>query len=166
MGVAFYVSGRVKRLRTIPQIMEGETKAAIRRGQNKLRTAVAEEFRTRGIGAAIFRDGYSASAMKTILAREKVKKRGEVYEVGLRVKGIAAIVAKGDRTKAHKIKPQRGTVLANPATGFFARGAVDHPGSRFQRDDFPGRAMERTRGAFAAEVGKIPARIAQVIDRG
>lgn len=165
MGVAFYVSGRVKRLRTLPQIMEGETKAAIRRGQNKLRSAIGEEFRQHGIGRAIFGKRLTGTGMKTIVAREKVRKTGEIYSVGVRVKGVAAIVARGERTKTHGIG-SAGKLLVNQASGFAARGRVSHPGSQMRRDDFPGRALDKSRGAFAAEVAKIPARIAQVVDRG
>lgn len=166
MSVTFYQSGKIKRLQTLPQIMERQTLASIRRGQNRLRRAVAEEFRSRGVGAAIFRAGYSASGLKTILAREKVKKVGNTYEVGLRIKGVAAIVAKGDRTKAHPIKPQRGTALGNKAAGFFARGPVAHPGSQFNRDDFPGRALARTTGEFRTEVAKGVAKVAEIVNNG
>lgn len=178
MGVTFYMSGKVKRLQTLPQIMERETRAAIRRGQNRLRKAVGEEFRARGVGQAIFRRGYSKGALKTILARERVKKVGDSYEVGLRIKGIAAIVGRGDRTKAHTIKPSKWSgdsvstikagsgILANKANGFFARGPVAHPGSKFERDDFAGRALGRTRGEFRAEVDKGMSRVAEVVARG
>ncbi len=164
-AVTFYTSGKVKRLRTLPQIMEGLTKAAIRRGQNRLRKAVVDEFRSRGVGRAIFGQKVTATSMKTIVAREKVKKTGERYEVGIRVKGIAAIVAKGEKTKAHPIGHSN-KLMASKARGFAARGTVQHPGSQMQRDDFPGRAVEKTRGAFAAEVGKIPAQVAEIVNRG
>lgn len=170
MSVTFYMSGRAKRLRTIPQIMEGETKAAIRRGQNRLRTALFDEFRSRGIGQAIFaKQGggifTKGGGIKTVIARERVKKTGEVYEVGVRVKGIAAIVAKGGRTQAHGIG-SAGKALANPAAGFFAKGRVNHPGSSLKRDDFPSRAVAKTAGAFRVEVAKIPDRIAEIVNRG
>lgn len=165
MGVTFYMSGKVKRLQTLPQIIERETKAAIRRGQNRLRKAVGEEFRARGVGQAIFRRGYAKGALKTILARERVKKVGDSYEVGLRIKGIAAIVGRGGRTAQHPIG-QPGKTLASAVNGFFARGRVSHPGSKFERDDFPGRALARTRGEFRAEVDKGMSRVAEVVARG
>lgn len=165
MSVTFYMSGRAKKLRTLPQILEGETKAAMRRGQNRLRTALGEEFRQRGIGAAIFGRRLTGAGLKTIIAREKVKKIGELYEVGVRVKGVAAIVAKGGRTKAHGIGAA-GKLLANPASGFVARGRVMHPGSQLQRDGFTGRAMAKTAGSFRTELAKVPARIAAIVDRG
>lgn len=182
-GVTYYQSGKIKRLRTLPQIVEGETKAAIRRGQNRLRRALFEEFRSRGLGRSIFaKEGMSTGralkGIKTVIAREKVQKRGELYEVGIVIKGMAALVAKGGRTTAHAIKPSKyagdsvGTIragsgiLANKAAGFFARGSVNHPGSQMKRDDFPGRAIQKTSGEFKAEVGKIPARIAEIVDRG
>lgn len=165
MSVTLFVSGKMKRLQTLPQIMEREIKNGIRRGQNRLRTAVGEEFKARGVGRAMFRKGYQKGALKTILAREKVKKTGESYEVGLRIKGIAAIVARGGRTSAHVIGG--GTkVLANPKTGFFARGRVNHPGSQMQRDDFPGRALSRVGGTFRTEVNKGMDRVAAVVNGG
>ena len=174
MSVTFYMSGRAKKLRTLPQIMEGETKAAIRRGQNRLRKALFDEFRSGGIGRAIFGGGDGlggglfvkrGSMLKTVIARERVKKTGEVYEVGVRVKGIAAIVAKGGRTQAHGIG-SAGKALANPAAGFFAKGRVNHPGSSLKRDDFPSRAVAKTAGAFRVEIAKIPDRITEIVNRG
>lgn len=162
-GVTYYQSGRVARLQTIPQPIERETKNAIRRGQNRLRTAVGEEFRSHGVGRAIFAEGFKKGALKTILAREKVKKIGEVFEVGLRIKGIAAIVETGGRTLPHGIGAS-GKILSNPATGFFARGPVNHPGSRFASDDFAGRAVAKTAGQFKAEVAKVPSRIASIVN--
>lgn len=163
-GVTFYMSGRAKKLRTLPQIMEGETKAAMRRGQNRLRTALGDEFRQQGIGRALFGRKLTGTGLKTIIARERVKKTGELYEVGVRVKGIAAIVAHGGKTRGHGIG-SAGKVLSNRA-GFFARGRVNHPGSQMQRDDFPGRAVSKTSGSFRTEVGKIPDRIAEIVNRG
>lgn len=165
MSVTLYVSGKMKRLQTLPQITERETKNGIRRGLNRLRTAVGDEFRSRGVGRSMFQKGYRKGALKTILAREKVKKVGSVFEVGLRIKGIAAIVARGDKTKAHTIG-QSGKILANPASGFFARGRVNHPGSKMERDDFPGRALDRTSGAFTSEVAKGMDRVAEFVNRG
>lgn len=165
MSVTFYMSGKMKRLQTLPQIIEREIKNGIRRGQNRLRTAVGDEFRSRGVGRAIFAKGYRKGALKTIMAREKVKKTGDTYEVGLRIKGIAAIVARGDRTAAHPIGTA-GQILANRASGFFARGRVNHPGSQMQRDDFPGRALSRVGGSFRTEVDKGMSRAAEFVSRG
>lgn len=165
-GVAFYMSGRAKKLLSAPQLIERETKNGIRRGLNRLRTATGDEFKQRGLGRALFSArGYRKGALKTILARERVKKVGDVYSVGLRVKGVAAIVARGGVTSAHGIG-FAGKVLANPAAGFFARGKVQHPGSRFQRDDFPGRALSKSLGAFKTEVAKGMAKVAEIVNRG
>lgn len=164
-SVDYYVSGRLKRLQTLPQIMEREVKSGLRRGLTRLRSAVGDEFRSRGVGRSIFAVGYRKGALKTILARERVKKSGDGYEVGLRVKGVAAIVARGGRTRAHPIGAA-GQVLANPKTGFFVRGRVNHPGSQMQRDDFPGRALAKVGGAFRVEVDKGMARVAEVVGRG
>jgi len=165
VSVTFYQSGKIKRLQTLPQIMEREVKNGIRRGLNRLRTAVGEEFKSRGVGRAMFEKGFTKGAMKTILAREKVKKVGETYEVGLRIKGIAAIVGRGGRTRQHPIGTA-GQVLANPAAGFFARGRVSHPGSQMQRDDFSGRALARVGGSFQTEVGKGMDKAAAVVNGG
>lgn len=162
-AVTFYQSGKIKRLQTLPQLIEREVKNGIRRGQNRLRTALGEEFRSTSVGQAIFGKRLTASGMKTIIAREKVKKIGAVYEVGVRVKGIAAIVAKGGRTRSHTVGGA-GKILANPAAGFFARGPVRHPGSQMQRDDFTGRAMSKTSGAFKTEVSKSMAKVAAVVN--
>lgn len=165
MSVTLYMSGKMKKLQTLPQITERAIKNGLRRGQNKLRTALGEEFRSRGVGRAMFQRGYRKGALKTILAREKVKKSGEVYEVGIKIKGIAAIVARGDRTKAHPIGVP-GKILANPAAGFFARGRVNHPGSQMVRDDFTGRATNRTEGAFRSEVAKGMDQVAAMVNNG
>jgi hypothetical protein len=162
-GVTYYAGGKVARLRTLPQIIEAETKNGIRRGLNRLRKATADEFRSRGVGRSIFAKGYKKGALKTILAREKVKKVGETYQVGLRIKGIAAIVGLGDKTASHDIGADR-KVLSNRGGGFFAVGRVKHPGSRFQRDDFPGRALSRTGGEFRSEVSKGLAKVAARIN--
>jgi hypothetical protein len=109
--------------------------------------------------------GRALKGIKTVIAREKVQKRGELYEVAIRIKGMAALVAKGGRTGVHGIGSP-GKILSNPAAGFFARGRVNHPGSQMKRDGFTDRALTKTAPSFKAEVGKIPARIAEVINRG
>lgn len=164
-SVTFYQSGKIKKLQTFEQLMGRETKNAIRRGQNRLRKAVGDEFKARGVGASIFAKGFKKGGLKTILARERVIQRGGLYEMGLRIKGVAALVARGGRSAAHSIG-QAGKLLANPAAGFFARGKVAHPGSQFQRDDFPGRALDKTKGAFRVEVEKAKAKVAEIVNRG
>lgn len=162
-GVTYYASGRVKKLQTLPQIIEGEVKNGVRRGQNLLRIALGDEFRSNGIGQAIFGKRLSAKALKTIIARERVRKQGETYSVGIHVKGIAALVAQGGRTIRHSIG-SAGKALSNPAAGFFVRGPVNHPGSQMKRDDFTGRALSKTSGAFKTEIAKGMDRVAQRVN--
>jgi hypothetical protein len=163
MGVILYQSGKLKKLLSLPQLLDNETLKGIRRGQTRLRKAVGEEFRNTGVGRSMFRVGYRKGALKTILARERVKKVGELYEVGLRIKGIAAIVGRGGRTSPHQIGEPR-KALSNQ--GFFAIGSVRHPGSKFQRDDFPTRAVSRVQGSFRAEVAKGVDTVAGMVNRG
>jgi len=164
VSVTYYASGRLKRLQTLPQILENETKNGIRRGQNRLRTALFDEFRAGGIGRAIF-GSTKKGAAKTVIARERIQKNGETYEVGIRIKGIAAIVERGGRTMRHAIG-QAGKILSNPAAGFFAKGQVNHPGAQMKRDDFAGRAVAKVRSAFRAEVEKGVAKAAAVVNNG
>jgi len=164
VSVTFYQSGKLKRFQTLPQLIERETKNSMRRGQNRLRRALLDEFpRGGGIAAKIFGRGYTNASTKTVIAREKVLKLADLYEVAIRVKGLAAIVAKGDIFKSHKIGKAK-KLMGNVAAGFIARGIVQHPGGRARKDDFTGRAMSKTGSAFREEVSKGMDKVAAVVN--
>jgi len=163
-GVTLYMSGRAKKLKTLPEIIEAETKNAIRRGQNAVRKAIGEEFRKRGIGRAIFEKKLNEKSLKTIIRRDRVKKTGGLYSADVVVKGVAALVARGERSRPHRIG-RPGKVLFNPGTGFAATGIVQHLGSQFKRDDFPGRAIASSGAAFRREVDKGMAKVAEMVNR-
>jgi hypothetical protein len=163
VSVTFYASPKLARLKTADQVIARETMNAIKRGQNTLRRTIAKEFASRGIGRAMFGKGYSKAGLKTVIKRERPRKIGETYTANVRVKGIAAIVATGDRTKRHSIGSV-GKFIGNKARGFAARGVVRHPGSKFEPDNFIDRAVSKTAGVFPAEMEKARARVAAVIN--
>lgn len=145
------------RFRTLGQLMEREVINALRRSTYAWRRNAFGIFSQRGLGrvfgdeAVLGNETQRASTKqaRVVIKRERVRKVGDLYETGLRLRGFAALVEAGGRTKAHPINPQPGGVLAwqGPDGAVFARG-VQHPGSQMPRDPFVEQAARASESEF------------------
>ena len=145
--VTYYMSGRAKKLQTLPQLIKRETINGIRRGQQRIRRSAAEGLRLRSIGRTLF--GKKASGAYKNLKREKVSERGGVYNANIIVNGIASIQERGGRIAAHKIT-RRGKSWM-------------HPGANMPAFPFVNRAVENNRGAFKAEIDRGMTKVAALV---
>lgn len=146
-GVTYYVSGRAKKLMTLPQIIKRETINGIRRGQQRIRRAAAEGLRLRSIGRTLF--GKKMSGAYKNLKREKVRETSGVFSADIRINGVAAIQDRGGRIKAHTIR-RRGK-------------SWTHPGAQMPAFPFSDAAVNRNRGAFETEIRKAAAKVAALV---
>lgn len=110
-AVQFYMSGKAKKLKTVPELIKKETLNAVRRGTRFVRNEVHGEYIKRGIGRALYEGRgtriLGGSSLATIIkqGRTKYSKDGETIETSVYAKGTAALVQQGGSTKPHEIKP-------------------------------------------------------------
>lgn len=164
MSVTYYVSGKAKKLYTLPEIIRKETISGIRRGQQRIRRAAAEGLRLRSIGRAIF--GTKVSGAYKNLKRERVVERGGVFVAGIKANGVAAIQDQGLAIKPHLIK-RRGHEWGN-GTDFVARSVTSafmHPGvQRMPAFPFLSNSARSQEGAFRTEIERGMARVAAAVN--
>ena len=151
-GVTLYVSGKAKKLRTLPELIRGETLNAMRRGQQRVRRAAAEGLRLRSIGRALF--GRKVSGAYKHMKREKVSEQpAGLFHADLKVFGIAQIQEQGGPIKPHTVK--RGGKVWR------------HPGVKaMPRFPFLDHAVSSQRGVFKVEIDKGVAKVAEIVNRG
>jgi hypothetical protein len=128
---------------------------AIRRGMTFARSLVIDRIRRTGVGRALW--GRKAKGARLMVPRQRVTRSGNVIHGGLLLKGLAAMIETGGRTRSHVILPKNAGVLALKLSGgavAFATKVV-HPGSRIPAQPSAQEAMREA----------VP-RIAQEIDRG
>lgn len=199
MGVTYYKSGRISMMRTLPQLIKAQTVASVRRATRALRNEIHAEYIKRGIGRALYEGRgtriLGGSQLKTIIKAATTRHRGDVIETAVYVKGTAALVATGGKTKEHDIKPSldkfrtssrqsqyhliahkaytggnayadlKGVMSSGKGGKFIAAGTVRHPGSRFKKDGFMDRGAARGLPRFKEEVTKGMAKVAEVVNR-
>lgn len=111
------------KLKTLPQILRQNTLNAVRRGTRAVRNEIHAEYVKRGIGRALFTGKGSrilgGSALQTIIkvSRTKYAKDGDLIETGVYLKGTAAMVQQGLKTKDHDISPSRMKFIAQRTAG-------------------------------------------------
>ncbi len=136
---------------------------AFREEMKKARKDIVEGYKKTAIGSRIFKArGGPRLLVKTL--RSRVQGSG-AYEGGISVRGMAALIEEGGKTKPHPIRPKKRTLLkfdVGAGTAFARR--VEHPGSRVPK--FPvalnrfralastvPQSVERALRATAAEHG-------------
>lgn len=151
------------RFRNLAKEIEREQINGIRRATHAWRKKAFGLFSQRGIGkvfgertAVLGRKprGANTKQARVIIKRERVVSKGNgIYETGLLLKGFAALVEAGGRTKPHEIKAAEGGVLAwqGPSGTLFAR-RVKHPGSQIPRNPFVEDAGRQSEGEFKRQM--------------
>lgn len=179
MSVTFYVSGRAKKLVTLPQLIKGETVKAMRRGQTRIKRAAAEGLRLRSIGRALF--GEKLSGAYKNIKREKVVESPEgMFRADMKVNGVAQIQEQGGPIKPHIIRGKgslqvrvgrRSAVRIGKELVSFAKGSVvagwQHPGvNAMPRFPYLDAAVRSQAESIRAEVAKGVAKVAEIVSRG
>ena len=179
MSVTLYVSGRAKRLMSVPELLRRETINGIRRGQQRIRKAAAEGLRLRSIGRTLY--GSKVSGAYKNIKRGKVKETTPgLFSADINVNGVAAIQDQGLSIKPHMIRG-RGSLkvgvgrvstirVGRDLQTFFKGDVVKgymHPGVRsMPAFPFVNRAFKGNEGAFRTEIQKGVARVAAMVNGG
>lgn len=153
-----------RRFRTLAQQIELQPVNALRRATNYWRNLAFSIFARRGLGR-VFGNGSAVLGKKiaaggatkqarVIIKREPPKKTGEGrYTSGLRLRGFAALVEGGGKTKPHEIKTRSRILAYTGRAGDkrFAR-SVKHPGSVIPRNPFVEEAAREAEPRFVQEM--------------
>jgi hypothetical protein len=127
----------VKQLNLLSLEMPRLVQNAARSALYSARAAATKDFVSKGVGRAIWGGGgkWKRNLAGARLIINSMKFRGAKegpWDTGISVKGLAALVETGGKTREHLIKKRNGKALKTP---------IRHPGSRFQRDPFLERAV-------------------------
>lgn len=149
-GVTLYVSGKAKKLVTLPELIKKETVKGISRGQTRIRRAAAQGLSQRSIGRALF-GGRLSGAYKNIIKGKVREGREGLFSADMKLNGIAAIQEQGGPIAPHAMRRKA--------------KAYQHPGVRHMPAfPFMNRAVSTNRSAFAAEIQKGLDKVARMVN--
>ena len=112
--------------------LDNKILARLRAEMKSVKGDIEDHYRSRsGLGRALWHATKRPSGKPPLLVKVgRTSKKGDTYVTGIVVTGMAALIEKGGRTKAHKIRPLTAKRLAFNVGGnaVFAK-LVQHPGS-------------------------------------
>jgi hypothetical protein len=121
MSPAEEIRGTAIRLRQLPSELQRVERSAGRRAARKLRLAALDRFTATGLGRAIFRARAASAdekasrtrALRAVFPMPRVESPAEgALRISYSLKGTAALVQQGGRTKAHEIVAPRAKFLS------------------------------------------------------
>lgn len=150
-----------RRMRVLGKSFRQHVRAPVDATRRELSQEVRKGFREKNPGRSIFRrrrKGFAAPPL-AVSVRSRRGQSPETYAFRLTVKGMAALIEKGGRTKAHRQVPKKAKVLRFEASGgaVFAK-QVQHPGSKLPRNPVAERAVKRV-------AAKLPANLDRSLQR-
>lgn len=159
-----------ERFRKLSKEIERETVNGVRRAQRAWRVKAFTLFSQRGLGkvfgesAVLGNERQRAKQAKVIVKRERVRALGGgVYVAGLLLRGFAALVEGGGRTKPHEIKAPEGSVLHfQGAEGDVFARSVKHPGGTVPRNPFVSDAGKQSEDEFKRQMAIAAERATQL----
>jgi len=137
---------------------------AFRRGLTFARGLLVNLYTTHGIGRSIF--GKKKGGMRLLIKRVKVQDDGNRIKGGLEVRGIAALIELGGKTKAHEIRPKArwlafaptggriGSIFGQEARELVFAKLVKHPGSRIPKTPQAERALRESVPRINIQIGQ------------
>lgn len=140
-------------LRRIEAETDRTVTRAARRPLRDARKAAVDEFKRKGITRSVFGHDPNPKGLEQ-LVRAWAKARRGYYVVGLTAGGLASLVDRGGKTKAHTIAPRHKTRLMLKPSDRFVSGAVKHPGSRIPADPTTEPLLKRTLPKIETEIEK------------
>lgn len=130
----------------------------MKRGLSVGRAQALKDLRSKGVGRALWlrrnskKKGISGTP-PLVVTVGKVRQSGGEYSSSLQEKGMAALIEKGGRTKAHKIQAKGSKLLHFGSGGrwSFAK-VVSHPGSMVQAQPHLARAAAAAGAAIPPQI--------------
>lgn len=165
MSPADEIHGTAVKIRQLPSAMQKVERSAARRAARALRQAALDRFTAGGVGRAIFKakadvgkKGARTKALRVVFPSARVTSPGEGHlQISYTLRGFAALVELGGKTKAHEIKASGG-LARKGVLAFAARGVqlfalrVKHPGSRIPQTRFLDAAGEKALDVLRVEL--------------
>lgn len=157
------------RFRSLEKEIQNESVKALRRATHAWRKKAFLLFSQRGLGRVFGETAVLGTASqrastkqaKVIIKRERVTKTGEgLFQTGLRLRGFAALVERGGRTRPHEIRAREGVLGVPPqGLGLNARGKAifatrvnQRLGARIRREPFVEDAGRQSEGEFKRQM--------------
>lgn len=158
------------RFRSLEKEIQNESVKALRRATHAWRKRAFQIFSQRGLGRVFGDEAVLGTAnqrastkqARVIIQRDRVRKTGDgLFTTGLRLRGFAALVEGGGRTRPHEIRARSGSVLGVPPQGLgtdargkpiFATRVNQRMGARIPRNPFVEAAGRQSQDEFKRQM--------------